>query len=175
MMTVYNRAIESTRPARPVSVQSPPSARTPFAAIEYPPQPPASHLRLVRGVTYRLTPRRRNWTGLGVLVGTHERPASGRLILRVISPAGHVLRHVEIDLATARDNDWLDFTFEPITNAPAASLILEFKLRHLGSGTRLSLYESSPPEGRPKRLLRRLGLTLPGNILYRREWYANEG
>jgi len=134
---------------------------------------PASAERVGARLVYDYEPRSASWNGLDVLVGTHLRPARGSLELRVVSPAGRMLREATTDLSAARDNDSLRYRFAPIRNSRQQRFRLEFRLRNGGSETRLSLYQVSPAPGTPRRALRgiarRLALPLRGTGLYCRE------
>jgi glycosyltransferase involved in cell wall biosynthesis len=135
---------------------------------------PSSHIPIVRRLTYHVVPLNSNWMGLDVLVGTHQAQTSGILSLRVISDAGHLLREVFRDLSDTCDNSWLEIRFNPITNSLGKKFILEFKLANEAIQTRISLFESNPPEARPRRLLRRIGVLTSGNSLYCRMHYAKK-
>ena len=67
---------------------------------------------------------------MDVLIGTHHQSARGHCELTILSPAGHVVRSATVDLATARDNDWLRFDFAPIANATGYPFRLRFALIH---------------------------------------------
>jgi O-antigen biosynthesis protein len=178
LFELYNRAIAATRGSRPPvpPPPEPPASAThprPAERLEQPAHPPASHVRLHAHLTYRLVPRRPHWHGLDVLVGTHQQPARGRLALHVLSAPGHVVRTATVDLATARDNDWLPFHFPPIANAAGRPFLLRFSLAHPSPPTKLSLYDTAANATRlPARLLRRLGLHPPRESLYCRLRYA---
>ena len=142
--------------------------------VESPPRPPASHLLIDGKITHRLRPQHSNWTGLDVLIGTHRRPASGRLRLRILSEAQRdLLRETFVDLALVRDNDWLELRFPPIANSASVPFVLEFTLMDRQPDTRVSLYESNPPERKYRRFFRRAGLRLSGNSLYCRTWFTS--
>jgi len=173
LFSMYVRAIElrdqSARGTRPVASAVPGSA--PLGRIEHPESRPASHVLIRRGVSYRLVPGEGSWTGVDILVGTHETAASGDLRLRVYSDEGRLLREAQADLARARDNDWLSFRFEAIEASGRRPFSLRFRLS-APPRTRFSIYEANPGEGWWRRALRRAGLPLPGNRLYCRKWYA---
>ena len=178
LFQMYNRAIDVTRGSRSVPA-APPVPRTAPAPprragrLEQPAHPPASHVRLHGTLTYRLVPHARNWHGVDVLVGTHQQPPRGRLQLTVLSPPGHVLRTSTVDLATARDNDWLRFDFPPIANAPGSPFLLRFSLTDPGPQTKLSLYDMAADAATlTHRALRRLRPTTPRDTLYCRTRYA---
>jgi hypothetical protein len=140
--------------------------------VNTPSLPPISHLHVGQGITYPLTPKRPNWTGLDVLLGTHQRQASGILNLRILSDTGAVVRETSIDLERARDNEWFQIRFPPIVNSGSIPFFLEFKVRNAGPGTLISLYGASPSEGMIYRLIQRVGIPVSGKNLYCRVWYA---
>jgi hypothetical protein len=118
-------------------------------------------------------PRHPDWHGVDVLVGTHQRRASGRLELTVASATGNVVRTATVDLAAARDNEWLRFEFAPIANAADCPFVLRFSLANPGPRTKLSLYDLAPDvSALAPRALRRLGLSPPRASLYCRTRYA---
>jgi glycosyltransferase involved in cell wall biosynthesis len=177
MLTMYNRAIDLTRIAASIDAQAfsrPPAPETAaqLCLVESPPYPPASHLLINGKIKYSLNPQHPNWVGFDVLVGTHQRVASGKMNLLVFSDKGYLLREISVDLARARDNDWLEFRFPPIANADCVPFTLEFSINNSGEQTRISFYESNPREGTVRRLLRRGGMRLGGNKLYCRTWYG---
>jgi hypothetical protein len=139
--------------------------------VEHPSRPPAGYVRLGHRLIYRLAPKRANWAGLHVLLGTHARPASGLLRVRVLADHSDPVREVAVELAGVRDNDWVGLRFAPIVNARGREFTVEFSLRSADANTRISLFEASPPEPGLRRLMRRAGVPLPGNSLYCRMCY----
>jgi glycosyltransferase involved in cell wall biosynthesis len=100
-----------------------------------------------------------NWTGLEVFVGTHQQPASGRLVLEIHSSLPGLIRESRALLDGHPDNSWLSFTFAPIVNAKAKRFMLHFYLQNTNANTLVSLYQSRPPTRRERqtyRLRRRL-------------------
>jgi hypothetical protein len=84
-----------------------------------------------------------------------------------------VVRTATVQLATARDNDWLRFEFAPIADAAGCPFLLRFSLADPGPRTTLSLYDTAVASTRlPHRALRRLGLLRPRESLYCRLRYA---
>ncbi|HXJ84312.1 MAG TPA: glycosyltransferase, partial [Candidatus Methylomirabilis sp.] len=180
LLDMYIRAIDLARgtrsrpQGRPAAAPDRRSQPRVAERVDQPAHPPASHVELRHALTYRLVPRDRSWHGLDVLVGTHQRTASGRLDLALLSPAGDVLRTACVDLATARDNDWLAFTFAPIHNAAGRPFLLRFSLANPGPDTRLSLYDLAPlPTRLTTRALRRLHPPATRDSLYCRLRYAH--
>ncbi|HXJ84311.1 MAG TPA: glycosyltransferase [Candidatus Methylomirabilis sp.] len=176
---MYNRAIDLLRGATAVAAEAPvreedvPATQEHAERLEDPGPPPTSHQQLHRHLTYRVVPQGRNWQGVDVLLGTHQRSASGRLALEVRSEAGRVVRTVTVDLATARDNEWVRFAFAPIANAANRPFLLRFSLTDPGPDTILSLYVTAPPEQEfRRRVRRRLGLPVSA-ALYCRTRYAS--
>lgn len=141
-------------------------------ATASPPAPPRGAVFVPKRIAYRLAPAGPNWNGIDVLIGTHRRPARGRLTLRVLSPGGRVLRRCVADLARARDNDWLSFRFPPVLNSDGVPFELKFRISEARPQTRLSFYEANPTENRLRRALRRAGVPLRGNSLYCRMYYV---
>jgi hypothetical protein len=178
LLEMYNRTIDLTRGARSIPPVAPPRTGLPpppgpHERFDQPAQPPACAVRLHRTLTYRLVPRGQDWCGVDVLIGTHHQSASGSCELTILSPAGHVVRTATVDLATARDNDWLRFDFAPIANATGYPFRLRFALPHPIPPTKLSLYDTQPGATRlARRALRRLGLPPTRDSLYCRIRYA---
>lgn len=141
---------------------------------ERPVQPreaPVSHVPLRRHLRYSVEPGADRWVGLDVFIGTHGTQARGEVHLRVLSPDGRALRQASADLSSARDNEWLTFRYVAIENAGGQQFEIELELV-AGAGTRVSLYECNPFEGRLRRLLRRAGIGFRGNVLYHRTWHG---
>jgi glycosyltransferase involved in cell wall biosynthesis len=171
----YNRAVEVAGAARPTRADEGRAFEPDTAACglgEPPPQPAASHVLVSNKLQFRLVPRRENWIGLDVLVGTHMRAAQGSLRLRVRSPSGELLREASEDLAEVDDNEWVSFRFPAIPDTARKTFIAEFGLGARDAHTRVSLYENSPPENRVRRLLRRAVARSPRQSLHCRMWYA---
>lgn len=178
LLLMYNRTIDLTSSFSPPLVHG--AGQTEaygrprrLANAELPQGMPGSSVPVNGGLSYRLTPERQPWTGLDVLVGTHQRPASGRLTLHVCSANGRSLRETTVDLAEARDNQPLAFRFDPISNAVGVPFDLKFSVSQAGPDTRISLFENNPPENKLRRGLRRAGVRLRGNSLYCRMCYTS--
>jgi glycosyltransferase involved in cell wall biosynthesis len=184
LMYMYNLAIDLTRsgsqtaklglpaPGKPSQV-TPPSRK-----IIHPHAAPTGAVQVGAGlVVYPFTPSHPAWDGLDVLIGTHMRPASGKLKLNIHAGNGMLLRQVCVGLSQALDNDWLGFQFPPITNSADTLFCLEFKLENPGPKTMISIYETNPVEGRLRRIfwrvLRTFGLPINRNGLYCRHYYHN--
>jgi hypothetical protein len=172
---MYNRAIELKGAARPLRTED---AR-PFepkralcGLVEQPSQAALSHVLISNKLQFLLAPRRENWAGLDVLVGTHMRAAQGSLRLQVRSPSGELLREASEDLAEVDDNEWVSFRFHAIRDTSQKTFIVEFGLDAQDGHTRISLYENSTPENRVRRLLRRAGRQRPRKALHCRMWYT---
>jgi glycosyltransferase involved in cell wall biosynthesis len=174
LLTMYNLAIKISSVAMPGPMLPKTEVGSGDLQATHPLPPPRSHVRLIRGLTYRVTPQQPQLSGLDVLVGTHQRSAKGTLRLQVRSEADELLREVSTDLNQIRDNDWVEFRFKPISNACGQTFILYFTLKATKRKTRLSLFEENPPEGKLRHLLRRLGVSIPGNSLYCRLWYTEK-
>jgi glycosyltransferase involved in cell wall biosynthesis len=174
MLSTYLRALELSEfrrasPERPLPRSVP--APVELGRIEYPRSPPVSHVLLKGPVSYRLQPSEDGWTGLDILVGTHEGTPTGLLVLRVFSDDGGLLREASADLSLARDNDWLSFRFGPIEGSRQRPFRLRFAL-FAPRGTRISIYETNREEARAWRALRRTGVPVTGNQLYCRTWHS---
>jgi glycosyltransferase involved in cell wall biosynthesis len=124
------------------------STKAAGASLALPRPFPGRSVRLKKRLAYRVSAAQAGWHGLDVLVGTHQRPATGGLILRVLTPAGSVLREAAVDLELAVDNSWLSFDFSPIANSAGQRFVAEFSLSARGPDTRISLYETGEPIGR---------------------------
>lgn len=173
LFSAYNRALELAPPARAGGESSSESLVAASCSLGVQPLRPAwGHVQVTDGLKFVLVPRRENWIGLDVLVGTHQRSANGSLRLRVSSLSGALLRETSEELSAVSDNDWVSFRFDAIRDAARGPLIAEFALDTRDRGTRVSLYESSPPEGRARRLLRRAGVRGLRDSLHCRMWYA---
>ncbi len=178
LMLMYNRAIDLTRAAKttaPHAEAAPVSAQKRGRTLE-PQRPPASALPLDHALTYRVVPQRTAWSGVDVLIGTHQRRACGLVRLHVFNQSGQLLRETSVDLARARDNAWLRFRFEPLAENDGEPVLIQFTLAHAGPRTLVSLYDTAPTENRfnrvVSRLVRRVGAAAPRNSLYCRMWYA---
>jgi glycosyltransferase involved in cell wall biosynthesis len=158
--------------ATPARVETPAPEASPEPHVDEPIGVPTGHLPVAGALSYRLVPTRPEWTGVTVVVGTHGRALAGELSLRILSDSGRPLREATASLSGQRDADWLTLRFPAIRNAVGKPFRLEFVARISPEG-RVSLFESSPPEARLKRTLRRAGLPLSGNTLYCRLWYGS--
>jgi glycosyltransferase involved in cell wall biosynthesis len=134
---------------------------------------PNSHIRISKRIQYQLIPKRNQWAGLEVLVGTHHRQAQGKIHLRIWAKSGVLLREIAVHLEKVRDNDWLKFRFPPIEESASISFNLEFRLTDPGPETMISFFENNHFENRSSRLFRRLGFIHQGNDLYCRIWYQS--
>jgi hypothetical protein len=134
----------------------------------------ASNIPIGRGLTYVLQPKYAQWAGLELQLGTHNRPATGTLHLRVASANRQALREAVIGLEGLSDNSWLTFNFAPIANSAHATFIVDLWLSGTTAQTRLSLYEMNEAEPRIRQLLRRAGARLSGNQLACRLRYLQE-
>jgi glycosyltransferase involved in cell wall biosynthesis len=176
LLGMYNRALDLTRTgeaAKPMPRSTPrhrPEA-VPFT-IDAPKTSPAGYVRIVRSVSYGLSPARAGWAGLDVLAITQGRAAQGRLTLNVYATGGQLIRQVAADLSGVHDHAWVPFRFPVIHNAAGRVFRVEFVLSEPGPQTVIALYETAPLEPKYRRAMRRLGLPLPGNALYCRMCYA---
>lgn len=95
---------------------------------------------------YSLTPESSGWQALDVMLGLHQRPASGQLVLSIYpgQAQGQPLRVITGDLRAARDNAWFTFLFPPIMNSAGRRMTLHFELAQPGPGALVSLYERGP-------------------------------
>ena len=122
---------------------------------------------------YRVTPARDKWQALDVLIGLHERAASGQLRLSVYDSRamGEPLRQCERDLSEAQDNAWLRFEFAPIEESQGRRMRLHFDLEGAAADTQVSVYECGVPPpllvSRLRRELLRSGGVLYGRLEYR--------
>jgi O-antigen biosynthesis protein len=173
LLLMYNRAIDLVRGVNLVPDRTPSNHRV----IE-PPQPPTQSIPLDRTLVYRVIPLQNNWTGLDVLIGTHQRSVSGIIDLQIQSFDGERLRRMRVDLARARDNSWLRFRFEPLADAGDQPVLLKFELRDAGANTLVSFYDNAPMPARFQRIAQRvsrwLGFARPLSSLYCRMWYGDE-
>jgi glycosyltransferase involved in cell wall biosynthesis len=174
LLTMYLRALDvasarQQQAAAPSIVVSAPGDRGSTRTL-YTPGTPESHVLLRSPLRYWIAPPADSWLGIDILIGTHRTQPVGVLELRVLTADHHPIRRASADLASARDNEWLDFRFDTITNARDERFELEFQL-HSPAGTRVSVYEANPFEARWRRLARRLGLRVRGNTLYYRSWH----
>lgn len=140
--------------------------------VIFPVDQPKSHVRIFNKITYRIIPKRNHWAGIEMVVGTHQQPARGRMNLRVQTESGTLLRETTVDLAKARDNDWLRFRFSPLELSALTPFLLEFRLIDPGPKTMISFFETTPTESTFHRIVRRSGLKHRGNDPYCRMWYG---
>jgi hypothetical protein len=174
LLAMYNRAFELTHAAG-ARAPAPARRRAPSTGayvIDSPPSAPAGYVRIVRSVSYGLSPARAGWAGLDVLAITQGRAAQGRLTLNVYATGGQLIRQVAADLSGVHDHAWVPFRFPVIHNAAGRVFRVEFVLSEPGPQTVIALYETAPLEPKYRRAMRRLGLPLPGNALYCRMCYA---
>lgn len=134
---------------------------------------PGSPIPIGHGLRYRILPQQANWTGLDLPVGIHSRQIKGILEMKVLF-GRQVFRKVSRDLALFRDNDWLEFRFDPISNSAGRPFTLEFKVTDAGTRPSVHLYENNRPENAPLRLLRRIGMKTSGNALHCRQRYLGK-
>jgi len=182
LFRMYNLALERTRSSQMaviapgVARQAPSRSVAGRASVKSPTRPATSVMPVGAGLVYPHAPSQANWNGLDIFVGTYQRLLAGALVLRVRSAGGNLLREVRVDLAHARDNDWLQFRFAPIANSAGHTFRLEFQIEKAGRGTRLSFYQNAPTPRRAIHLFRRalqmLGIRLHSSQLHCREWYA---
>lgn len=171
LMMMYNRAIDLTRAhsggtglsRASLTVDSKTNA---YPHVESPSHPPLGHLQVGHGLSYQLTPQRDHWAGISLLLGTNQRRADGKLNMRIRASSGHVLRECEADLTGVVDNNWLDFRFPSIANTAGELFVLDFRLSDASRQTLISLYETTPPDSRAYRVLRRAGVQWIRNSLY---------
>ena len=178
LMLMYNRAIERTKTRHPNFSQNINTPSTPRRNRMLAPQtPPISATLLERRLIYEIVVQHSNWNGLDILVGTHQRPARGILVLRIISPDGHLIHQDAQDLSRAHDNDWVRFRFTPILDLANRTARLEFRIENKSRTTRLSLYDCRPSPQGIERIIDRirgiLGLVKSSDSLYCRTWYLD--
>lgn len=177
LLSMYNLSLQihaGENFDQPVSHMETTAGAPQVPQVVFSPPSPRSHLLLSRRLIYQVTPERSQWVGLDVLVGTHERPADGLLRLQVLSDAGRLLRDVSVDPSRASDNDWLAFRFDPIINSSGGRFTLKFTVSEAGSHTQIRFFETNPPKGRSRYLLRRAGLVTAGNSLCCRMHYRGD-
>jgi glycosyltransferase involved in cell wall biosynthesis len=104
---------------------------------------------------YRVVPEADAWQALDVLLGLHQRPAEGRLILSIYAgPHDPIpVRRVVGNLAEAADNAPFRFTFPAIANSCHRPMRLKLELEGAGVDTTVSLYER---EHAPRSFVRRV-------------------
>ncbi len=127
------------------------------------------------GLTYQLRIEKPNWSGIDIFIGTHLKLANGELMVKLKSQTGNLLREAHVDLVNARDNDWLDIRFAPISHSENQTFYLEFTIEGSRKKTLLSVYQTTPHQARSVYLFRRviqtIGFKLKSNHLYCRTWY----
>lgn len=128
--------------------------------------PPRGYARVKGSITYRLRPEANNWSGIDVLASVLRGPADGMLELLLFTETGILLRESAFDLEGASGDVWLRFEFPPISN----SMSNEFRLffRKTGHTNRyvIVIREENALEALHRRIVRRLGVALPGNQIY---------
>jgi len=117
-------------------------------------------------------PKRPNWAGIEVLVGTHYQKVRGVLRLVIYSDNNRPLRSATFNLEQVGDNSWASFRFSPIVNAEQKRFILEFRVITDNSKISISLYESHPLESKFLRIPERLGMSKVRKTLYCRMVYS---
>lgn len=137
------------------------------------------------GLSYRFTPSRDQWSGVGICLASIHAPSGGMLKLSVRSPSGAVLRQSCARLVGKAPGDWLAFHFQPLRNSAGTSFTLEFSTQVeggvpgsilTGSGQlTLGLFQSTPRSLAQRviqRTLRELGFKLQGGNIYCQEYYV---
>ncbi len=94
-------------------------------------------------LTYPLAATHDNFSGVDVLLGTHNRSSHGLLTLSIYDHT-NVLRRTEMDLSGQITDHWLTFRFDPIINSAGKYFTLRFHLEPKDKRTKLSLYQSRP-------------------------------
>jgi hypothetical protein len=145
------------------------------ASYVSPTDPPRSSHPVGAGLTYPLWIEKSNWSGVDVFIGTHLKLANGELIVKLKSQTGNLLREIRVDLVNARDNDWLEIRFAPISHSENQTFYLEFTIEDPTKETLLSIYQAKPYQARSiylvRRLIQKIGFRLKSNHLYCRTWY----
>lgn len=146
--------------------------------IDHAPYIPLSTRRVGQKIRYEFTAKHNLWTQLNIYLGTHQRQAHGKLLLRILSRYGELLREQFVVLDDVRDNSWVSFNFEPIRNSENQTFLLEICLKKRDSGTEISIYEGSPRVPKLQKLLRRIiaqfGLISNGDKLVYRASFEKE-
>jgi glycosyltransferase involved in cell wall biosynthesis len=169
LFLMYNRAIDTAGKSNRLIADRPHVSMAESAEIwEEPKLPPRGHVCVSNRIQFSVVPRRQDWFGLDVLVGTHMRTGNGQLNLQVRSASGELLREASQDLFDLEDNDWVYFRFDAISEAAKRTFIAEFGFESRDRSTKISIYEHGPLENRFLRMLRRAGVqTLRPNLYCR--------
>lgn len=140
-----------------------------------PTSPPRSSHPIGAGLTYQLLIEKSNWTGIDIFIGTHLSLANGKLKVKIKSQSGNLLREVLVNLVNARDNDWLEIRFSPISNSANQTFTIDLSIKDPRNKMRLSIYQTEPHQIRPiyllRRLIQKMGVNLKSSHLYCRTWY----
>lgn len=181
LFRMYNAALDLNTSGRQVLYLSKPTngiqISTPDTSIKgkSPRGHPTSLMPIGPGLVYDFTAQQQHWTGVDVLIETNQRPASGKLTLKVNTPDGKELRTVSKNMKHF-NTGWLEFRFTPVNNSEDQEFLLEFHLENANPSTLLSLYQNAPPKHKIIRMFRRLmrmvGIRLHGEHLYCKEWYS---
>ena len=121
---------------------------------------------------YCLKPERQFWSGIDLVIGTHQRNANGQLILTIKDQNNRTLRQTAQDLSEIRDNAWMRFEFLPILNSQDNLFRVQFALQTNDSQTLISIYQSRINTTKERIWLRlgvqtRTSATLHCRMLYR--------
>jgi O-antigen biosynthesis protein len=183
LFTVYNLAMDHNNkkaPAHSEIVMLPSvnlDSRT-SDALRAPAAPPGGVVQLSRGgLVYDFHAKDSNWNGLDVMLGTHLKPASGKVVLQVETLSGVIVRTVALDLREARDNEWIKFRFPVLRNSKNQHFKLKFFLQNPDASTQVSVYQGPTSTASyvrtQRRIARILGIQQKGGQLYCREWYGH--
>ena len=156
----------------PESLLSRTAVPFPHERMESPSLMSSAAILVKKRFSYRLLIHRPNWAGLDILVGTHPQSAIGVLTMRVFSEYGNLLRETSVDLAHARNDEWLSFRFPSISNSSGRSFVLRFTCPVKGKDAETALYQINFQEPIYQRLFRKTGFKITGNSLQCRVWYT---
>jgi glycosyltransferase involved in cell wall biosynthesis/GT2 family glycosyltransferase len=106
---------------------------------------------LKKPLLYAVTVERQGWREVVVRVGTHRKPASGKLRLQVLTAEHAPLRDTSVDLDGFADNSYATFRFEPIANSGGRDFLLRFEVEDPSGQTEVSLFEEGRHRGRLSR------------------------
>lgn len=176
LLTLYYSSFLQTHPAIEGSTTSGKGNRSPAtgAFVEESFEPPRASVRIHGRVRYVLHPDWNYWSGMDIMIGTHQRPATGTLHLAIRDTGGTVVRRASLSLDSCGDNQWARLSFEPLPYSAGQDFQCEFTLEGTNLQTKISFYETNRTNAPPlyRKLVWRSGIPLERSGLAVRLHYS---
>jgi len=134
-----------------------------------------SAVRLVSKLEYNLHPLSPRWAGFEFMIGTNNQIATGRIEIEVLEKHyGAVIRRKILEMKDVSDNQVVLVDFDEISDSMDKDYIVRFAYQASGIKSLISIYEANEQESKIKRILRKLGILIQGNILACRLLYVEK-